>query len=126
MIAISIPLVPPTLNAFFGSMDKYQRNRIVKQWHKAVYVVCKQQKIKPITKYPVDIQTTTYFKRKGSKRDTSNCFAANKLVEDGLVRAGIIVDDNPKYVRKHIVRPCVMGCPEDYVLVLVTGKDEHV
>ena len=50
----------------------------------------------PIEDYPVDI--TYIFNFKGKVLDTTNCTYMAKLIEDGLVKNGIIEDDDPKHV----------------------------
>ena len=119
MIRLSVPLVAPSMNKLFGRGHWSQRSEVVKAWNYAVWILCKQDKIPPVTGYPVCITTKSYFKGK-CQRDTSNCFPANKLVEDGLVEAGILKDDTPQYVCRHIIEVPEFGCPEDMTVVTIS------
>lgn len=47
--------------------------------------------------FPVDCRY--HFKLKGPLLDSSNTSFLQKLVEDGLVQAGVLPEDNRKYVR---------------------------
>lgn len=76
--------------------------------HQLVAIACREQNIQPITSYPVHIKVTAYRKR---VIDASNCNA--KLLEDGLVKAGILKDDSPKYVDSMTTR-CVKS-DQEYV-----------
>lgn len=40
------------------------------------------------------------------RRDTSNASMNAKLIEDALVKAGVLTDDTDKYVRRVILEPC--------------------
>jgi len=92
-----IPLVPPSLNQWYAGKHWAERKRIRDEWHEAVWLAVRQKKIKPIEVFPVHITTQAYY-RKGREFDTSNCFPANKLAEDGLVETGIMPNDTNKYV----------------------------
>lgn len=124
MIKLSVPIVAPSVNKWFGRGHWSERKRIVDIWDTAIWLMCQQDKIPPITEYPICIATKTYFKSK-RKRDTSNCFTANKLAEDGLVRAGILIDDTPKYVTRHIVEVPEFGHHEDCTVIMVHKEWEE-
>jgi len=49
-----------------------------------------------ITEYPVDINYIFSFK--GKTLDTTNCSYMVKMLEDGLVKSGVLEDDDPKHV----------------------------
>lgn len=52
------------------------------------------------TDKPVILHYRFYEPEKGAKRDFMNIFSfADKVIEDALVKCGVIPDDNPKYVR---------------------------
>lgn len=114
---LEIPLVAPSLNRWYAGCHWTYRQKIAKTWHKAVWIICKTEKIEPITKFPVKIITRTHTKTK-SQRDASNCITANKLVEDALVLAGIIPNDTPEYVCYHGVYAPIVG-DEDKTIVWV-------
>jgi len=47
--------------------------------------------------YPVDIEYVFTFK--GKPLDTTNCFYMAKLCEDGLVKSGVLGEDNIEHVQ---------------------------
>ena len=118
MIKFSVPIVAPTLNKWYAGNHWAKRKKVADEWHHTVRVICLAEKIKAITNYPVCVTTKTYFKTK-RKRDTSNCFPANKLAEDALVKAGILKDDTPQYVSRHIVALPEFGQPNDETVIMV-------
>lgn len=52
--------------------------------------------LKPVKEKPLEI--TYIFTFKSSPLDTSNCSYMSKLLEDGMVKSGVIEDDSPEYV----------------------------
>lgn len=116
LFILEIPLVAPSLNKWYAGIHWAQRKKVVDQWHKEVWIACKQDKV-PKIKVPVDICTQTSFKT-NRKSDTSNRFTANKLIEDGLVACGILVDDGPAYVHSHkILLPIFGHCDKTVVWI---------
>ncbi len=118
MIHLTIPIVAPSLNTWYAGQHWSKRKKIADAFHRAIFVVCKQEKIKPITQYPVKITTRSFYKQK-RKLDTVNCVTNNKLAEDGLVRAGILKDDTPQYVSGHEVLCPRFGCDEDMTIIII-------
>jgi len=115
---IIIPLVPPSLNQFFGRGHWSKRNKLVKLWDDIIWKTCLIDNIKPVKGFPVTITTKVYSKGR-RKKDTSNMFPANKLAEDALVRAGILPDDTIEYVNRHIVEVPEFGCKEDKTIISI-------
>lgn len=93
-----------------------RRNTLAHRWHDEIAIFCKKNKVKKINQYPVEIRTTSFFKSKRI-RDTDNCILANKLICDGLVLCGILKDDTPQYVARHVVECPQFGCKKDYTTV---------
>lgn len=118
MIHFSIPIVAPSLNLWYSGQHWSKRKKIADTFHQFIKVICKQEKIQPITQYPVKITTRSFYKKK-RKFDCSNVFTANKLCEDGLVRAGILIDDTPQYVSGHEVLCPRFGADEDMTIVII-------
>lgn len=123
MIELKIPLVAPSLNKWYSGKHWSFRNTTAKLWHDTVWKMCLVDKIKPLTLFPVTISTQTFTIKK-IKRDVSNCVCANKLAEDALVRAGILPDDTPKYVSRHIIEKPVIGHSEDMTLIKIWNEKE--
>lgn len=118
MIEISIPLVGPSLNDWYAGKHWSERNKLADTWHWAIFIICKQDKIKPVIEYPVTITTKSYYKKK-KEMDTSNVFPANKLAEDGFVKAGILKNDTNKYVSRHIVEFPEFGQYKDETVITI-------
>ena len=69
-----------------------------KRWADEMHLMVIASNIKPYTgPFPVDC--SYHFKLKGKLLDSSNTIFMQKLVEDGLVRAGVLPDDSRTYVR---------------------------
>ncbi len=84
-----------TANKIYSGIHWGTRKAIVDKYHKAL-LNCgiKISRDKDRSK---SIITTFYFKNR--PLDCSNCFFMAKCCEDGLVRAGILIGDSPKYVK---------------------------
>ncbi len=121
LLVLSVPLSAMTMNKMYSGLHFSVRTRMAKIWHKTVGLECLAGKIKPIDEkhFPVCIATRSFFKVKNRKRDTSNCYLPNKLIEDGLVKQGILPDDSQKYVSEHIVLAPVYGSEEDRCVVYI-------
>lgn len=66
-------------------------------WKDQYYYAVQEAEIEPYQgKYP--IRAHYHFKLRGCAIDASNCAFMVKCIEDALVSAGIIPDDNPKYI----------------------------
>ena len=53
---------------------------------------------------PVDLEFVPILGKNARTRDTSNYSYTAKLIEDGLVKAGVLADDAPEYVNSVILR----------------------
>lgn len=95
-LSFEIPLKTPSLNTLFGRGHWSKRNKLKDEWIEVVWAVCREQKIKPITEFPVVVTTKAY--KSGKQLDADNACLSNKLIIDGLKKAGIIPDDTAKYV----------------------------
>jgi Holliday junction resolvase RusA-like endonuclease len=115
---IEIPLTAPSLNKWYAGVHWRTRQKTAKQWHETVHILCLENKLKPITEYPVILETQSYFKDK-RKRDSSNYSTANKLCEDGLVKAGILKDDNGDYVAGNFTYTPILGAKENKTILTV-------
>lgn len=93
MINLSIEGQLPSWNKFYAGMHHTKRTELKNEWRLLV-----RQALGPVDApldYPVSI--TVYCEYKGSPVDCDNVCA--KLIIDGLVQAGLLVDDTPEYVR---------------------------
>ena len=128
VLVLNIPLLCPSLNQWYAGVHWRKRKATADLWHKAVWILCVEGAIKPITKFPVIISTQTWYKpyrdENKFKRDASNCFPANKLAEDGLVKAGILPDDTTEYVSEHrTLTPVIVlkECDEQTIVTITEG-----
>lgn len=86
----------PSLNASYSGRHWTKRRAEASYIHTLVAIDCRRQAITPITEFPIDVTVTAYYKD-NRRRDSGNI--SNKELIDGLVIAGIIPDDNTKYIR---------------------------
>lgn len=94
--------MPPSLQVIYnGDTSRHSRNRLAQAWHLATKVQVRKAGVVPVTSFPVAIVTTITKKR---PYDSINCALAAKLIEDGLVHAGVLPNDSPRYVSEHILR----------------------
>lgn len=72
-------------------------------WHGLTEDAVKANKVKPINEriiLVIECQAPMNI----VLRDASNCAIASKLIEDGLVRAGILKDDAPEFVEAVVLK----------------------
>lgn len=82
-----------SLNKIYAGVHFRTRSEHKRQYHFAVLA----GKPKPYTgTFPVHM--SYHFRLHGTRLDTSNHAYMQKMVEDGLVAAGILPGDEPKYV----------------------------
>lgn len=84
-----IPAVPPSNNKYIGRAAQWEYREVKKQWETLVRAVCKPLLEKPIEKATV---TLCYFFPDRRRRDPDNY--SGKMILDGLVKAGVLVDDS--------------------------------
>jgi len=116
VIRIEIPGRAPVSNKAYAGMHWAVRKRLVDTWHNATIVAVKNLHLRPVKNFPVEINTTPMLTGK-RKRDTSAGFLIAKIIEDGLVKSGLLPDDSTEYVGTHLTHPPVFGCDEDKVVV---------
>jgi len=88
-----------SLNVMYAGVHWRRRKDLADGFHFAVLAAARKSKIEKIPKaeYPVHMEYIFFV---DGKLDVSNTGAMTKLVEDGLVRAGILEADDRKFVRK--------------------------
>lgn len=111
MQVITLHMKAISWNDLYKSPHWSVRSRLANEIHEAVFFACKEQKIAPIKSVACEIFIYADFK--GSRRhDPDNI--CEKLYIDGLVHAGIILDDNCSIVRM-IGKTATINCPENLV-----------
>ena len=83
-----------SLNKIYAGVHWKQRREWAEDMHWAV-MACRV----PAYRGPFPIDCRYHFHLHGKQLDSSNCAFLAKLVEDGLVHAGVIPDDSRNYVR---------------------------
>lgn len=84
---------PVTLNDRMSHIVRWKRT---KPYREAAYVLARAAKIPPCDKVRV---TLIYTPRDRRVRDPLNLVPTVKALEDGLVDAGVVPDDNPTYLQ---------------------------
>lgn len=98
-----LPIVGPSLNAWYSGSHWATRKRIAGQWHMMVKLWVKKYGIVP-AKGLVSLEIECSFGPGRKSYDASNCAATAKLIEDGLVKAKILKGDGPQYVASITLR----------------------
>ena len=110
---ITIPIIHKvsTNKIYSNTLHWSQRKQIAQDYHMLVLAECRKHKIElPV---PAHLQFVFYFK--GKLLDVSNCSFMAKMLEDGLVHAGVLQDDTQKYVNKITLE--VEKAKEDYITI---------
>lgn len=95
--AIELPFTKPmSLN---DRMIWPVKQKITREWREAAQVLTKAAKVPPLGKCSVLL---VYEPRDARTRDPLNLVQSLKAVEDGIVKAGVVPDDNPKYVESRM------------------------
>jgi Holliday junction resolvase RusA-like endonuclease len=95
MIKLTIPGTPPSLNQW-SRMHWAKAAKIKKQWENDilyVFLASKAKGVFPLEKARITIK---YYFSTNRRRDADNLNL--KFILDGLVKAGIIVDDSTKVI----------------------------
>jgi len=85
-----------SLNDFYAGMNMFKRSKIAKIYHRVVKLEVRKQLIEPVEQYPIEV--CYHFFLKGRLYDCFNVVGMAKMIEDGLVRAGVFKNDSPKYI----------------------------
>lgn len=95
---LSIEAVGPTLNMWYAGAHWSKRSRIKKDWHWLVRNAIDQWKIMPVKQYPIFIECRLTFGKGKRRYDWENCAPTAKLIQDALIREGILENDGPKHI----------------------------
>lgn len=98
---LEFPLRPWTTNAERAS-NRWERAKLTKEWRHGFQLLAKSEKIPPMSWIAVTVEP---HQQGGRLQDVGACNPAVKAAIDGLVDAGILPDDSPKYVRSLIYLP---------------------
>lgn len=93
-VEIFIPFMGPSTNKIYAGEHWAKRKKQADLGHSAV----KAAGIEPFMR-PVHLTFTPVLGKRARARDCSNYSYTVKLIEDGLVAAGVIINDTPDYVK---------------------------
>ena len=101
---ITLPWAKPPLS-LNDRMDWRTKHRWTKTLRQAAWALAKQAQIPALGSCSVEL---LYVPRDRRRRDEDNLFATLKPLADGLVDAGVVVDDTPDLMGKR----CRIGDPD--------------
>lgn len=110
-IAIKLGKIP-SLNKFYSSPHWTFRSKEKSKWREAVM----QQ-----LDYDFVFESCIITAKVNYRYDLDNCIMAVKFTQDALVEAGMIHDDNKKFIRAVRIEPA-SDIPKDTSVILVEGK----
>lgn len=84
-----IPAIPPSNNKYIGRSVQWEYQKVKKQWAVLIQALCKPKPPIPLEGVTV---TLRYFFPDNRRRDPDNY--SGKIILDGLVKCGILKDDN--------------------------------
>jgi hypothetical protein len=88
----------PTANKYYAGMHFRARQKLADDWHILTMSAIREYKIWKVEHYPVELEFNFFFK--SHPQDVSNTSITAKMIEDGLVKDGILLDDKWNLVRK--------------------------
>ena len=125
MLTITIPAIAPSGNAFYAGMHPMRRRRLADQWHDLVGWCIRDQQVEPYSLgYPARIVCRCCFPAGERMLDADNLFPTAKLIVDSLVRAGVLVNDSPRYISSLELIPERTTLPERYTMVTIQPSKE--
>jgi hypothetical protein len=95
VIKILVPFVGPSTNSIYAGVHWDKRRR---QKEHAIMALSSLGGISPICN-PVNIEVTPFLGKGKRGYDVSNYSYTYKLIEDAMVKKGILQDDSPQFVR---------------------------
>lgn len=102
----------PSLNKFYSAPHWTFRSKEKSKWREVV-----MQQLDYDFKFEYCIITA----KVNYRYDLDNCIMAIKFTQDALVEAGMIHDDNKKFIKAVRIEPAT-DIPKDTSLILVEGK----
>jgi len=108
----------PSLNASYAGRHWTSRKAEADLIHSLVAISCRNQGVKPIVEFPIDIVIKASYKD-NRRRDSGN--VSNKELIDGLVMAKILPDDNTKYVYS-VKTIAINGTGDNWVEILYNNE----
>lgn len=104
-IEIFVPYIAPSTNSIYSGIHWSKRQKHVAQ--AVIAVRAASRMIKPFG-YMVDLEFTASLGKGAVTRDTSNYSYSAKVIEDGIVKCGLLKDDDVDYVGRIILNPRII------------------
>lgn len=117
MYTITIPALPPSLNAYYAGVHWSKRKKDADQWHMAFGMAYKAAQLPTLLQYPITLSCTLF--SKGNARDADNCVIGSKFAGDALVKYGYLPDDSPKYISTVILNSKKSEDGEDKTVIQI-------
>lgn len=89
----TIPYIPPSMNKYKGRSNIWEWRKDKTEWEQLVKLFCRPAPKEPVSKCVLII---TYYFKSRQRRDPNNY--DGQFITDGLVKSGIIVDDDFKHI----------------------------
>lgn len=88
----------PSLNEVISEnrANRYKGAKLKKDTEAVIIAEIKRQKVQPVTEYPVEVFIRWF--EPNRKRDVDNIQSSKKFILDAMVKAGVLVNDSPRYV----------------------------
>lgn len=113
---LEYPSRPFTMNKVYGEFNYRQRNDLTQEWRQAFWAMAKEQKIPRLERIQVWAWPMLRDRR---IQDPGACYPAVKAAVDGLQDAGVIPEDDGRYVSLIAMCPPVQEAPQDALRIAV-------
>jgi len=112
-----IDFIAPSLTAIYAGVHWSKRKKLADEAHLATKIAARGH-----LKHQGAVHLTFQPMIRGRCYDVSNYSFSAKLIEDGLVKAGILIDDTNKYVKSITIKePVKVKKPEvSHMIVTIT------
>ena len=104
MTRLFVAYLGPSTNAIYAGLHWAKRKKAKDDALAATLEAVERQIVVP-ARQQVDLIFTPRLGKGARKRDTSNNSMTAKLIEDALVKAGVLADDTEAYVRRVTLQP---------------------
>lgn len=120
MQTLRVNNIPPNLNKY-RNMHYQELDRQKKEWADVVFWLVKEQKLKPFTR-PIK-QTYEFWFKTTNEHDPDNAACCAKFLNDGLVAAGILKNDNFDHIVEFTVKQGGVD-KKPYILITMEEVEE--
>ena len=110
-----VPGIPPSNNDYIGRTNRWEYQKVKKQWRDLIQACCAPRPVSPIKHAKV---TLTYYFKDRRRRDPDNY--SGKMILDGLTAAGIIEDDS--FANIELVLRCRLDRTNPHVEIEITPE----